>query len=110
MDVSDDDGDPLHLRMVLAPNQTPASKLLLKRRLEALPPDAGPHFQQSFDSCRRFTVPNSRTPFAISIPAILSSVYVSIHHVSDVQARSVGIERQRCCYNGLLCTFVPLAT
>ncbi len=43
VDVSIDDNDPLHLRMVLAPNQTPASKLLLSRRLEALPPDAGLH-------------------------------------------------------------------
>ncbi len=41
MDVSDDEEDSLHLRMVLAPNQTPASKLLLQRRLEALPPDTG---------------------------------------------------------------------
>ncbi|CAL8464273.1 g3808 [Coccomyxa elongata] len=39
VDVSEDEEDPLHLRMVLAPNQTPASKLLLQRRLEALPPD-----------------------------------------------------------------------
>ena len=71
MDVSDDDSNPLHLRMVLAPNQTPASKLLLKRRLEALPPDAGPHFQQCFYCCRGYTVLNLKIPFAISIPTIL---------------------------------------
>lgn len=41
MDVTEDVSDPLHLRMVLAPNATPASKLLLPRRLEALPPEAG---------------------------------------------------------------------
>jgi len=41
VDVTDDVSDPLHLRMVLAPNATPASKLLLPRRLQVLPPDAG---------------------------------------------------------------------
>jgi hypothetical protein len=43
VDISSSHDDPLHLRMVLAPNETPASKLLLPRRLKALPPEAGEH-------------------------------------------------------------------
>lgn len=48
MDISADEADPHHLRMVLAPNDTPASKLLLPRRLKGLPPDVGkalPYYQ-----------------------------------------------------------------
>ena len=35
------EGDADHLRLVLAPQDTPASKLLLSRRLQGLPPGAG---------------------------------------------------------------------
>lgn len=38
VDMSQDLGDPRHLRLVLAPNETPASKLLLPPRLAALSP------------------------------------------------------------------------
>lgn len=38
VDVAQDPGDPHHLRLVLAPNETPASKLLLPLRLAALSP------------------------------------------------------------------------
>ncbi|CAL5220482.1 g2508 [Coccomyxa viridis] len=38
VDASQDPTDPLHLRLVLAPNETPASKLLLPPRLAGLTP------------------------------------------------------------------------
>ena len=38
VDVSQDPTDPHHLRLVLAPNETPASKLLLPPRLAGLTP------------------------------------------------------------------------
>ena len=38
VDVASDDS-PLHFRLVLAPRPTPASRLLVDRRLEALPFD-----------------------------------------------------------------------
>ncbi|CAK0783585.1 hypothetical protein CVIRNUC_006784 [Coccomyxa viridis] len=39
VDIAHDPGDAHHLRLVLAPNETPASKLLLPPRLAALSPD-----------------------------------------------------------------------
>lgn len=38
VDASQDPADPHHLRLVLAPNETPASKLLLPPRLAGLTP------------------------------------------------------------------------
>ena len=38
VDVSQDPADPHHLRLVLAPNETPASRLLLPPRLAGLTP------------------------------------------------------------------------
>ena len=38
VDIASDDS-PLHLRLVLAPRPTPASKLLVERRLAAMPFD-----------------------------------------------------------------------
>lgn len=40
VDVAPDD-DPRHLRLVLAPRETPASRLLLPRRLQGLPAASG---------------------------------------------------------------------
>lgn len=47
VDVSDDPADPHHLRLVLAPNETPASKLLLPPRLAGLSPAESEHHSTS---------------------------------------------------------------
>ena len=45
------EGDANHLRLVLAPQDTPASKLLLSRRLQGLPPGAGDFPQAHQPGC-----------------------------------------------------------